>query len=135
MANTTVAGARASLEAYMASNYTTYPVQYQNVPFSQPSNQYWVRMTLLFDDADPGSIGTGGYNEVEGLIRFSIFTPKNVGSEAGYDICDEIRSLFNRQVIDSSVHCRAAGVPREQTDDTFFYLVFDIPFFLFERVT
>ena len=105
---------RAAIEGRIATEMAlspSYPVAYENVPFTPPNNLPWVQVKLTFGDNNYGTLQAPsvGFNRQNGLITIGIFTPVGVGAAANYTIAERIKDLFDRQTVSSIIFDPASG--------------------------
>ena len=105
---------RAAIEGRIATEMAlspSYPVAYENVPFTPPNNLPWVQVKLTFGDNNYGTLQAPsvGFNRQNGLVTIGIFTPVGVGAAANYTIAERIKDLFDRQTVSSIIFDPASG--------------------------
>ena len=105
---------RAAIEGRIATEMAlspSYPVAYENVPFTPPNNLPWVQVKLTFGDNNYGTLQAPsvGFNRQNGLITIGIFTPVGVGAAANYTIAERVKDLFDRQTVSSIIFDPASG--------------------------
>lgn len=105
---------RAAIEGRIATEMASapsYPVAYENVPFTPPNNLPWVQVKLTFGDNNYGTLQAPsvGFNRQNGLITIGVFTPVGVGAAANYTIAERIKDLFDRQTVSSIIFDAASG--------------------------
>ena len=105
---------RAAIEGRIATEMAlspSYPVAYENVPFTPPNNLPWVQVKLTFGDNSYGTLQapSTGFNRQNGLITIGIFTPVGVGAAANYTIAERLKDLFDRQTVSSIIFDAASG--------------------------
>lgn len=105
---------RAAIEGRIATEMASapsYPVAYENVPFTPPNNLPWIQVKLTFGDNNYGTLQAPsvGFNRQNGLITINIFTPVGVGAAANYTIAERIKDLFDRQTVSSIIFDAASG--------------------------
>ena len=111
----TINDIRATIEERIAAEMArmpTYPVSYQNVPFTPPNNSPWVQVFLRFGDNTYATIlpaTANGFNIQTGVLVVNVYTPQGQGTAANYTIANRIRSLFDRLTLDSIIFDAASG--------------------------
>ena len=111
----TINDVRATIEERIATEMAkmpTYPVSYQNVPFTPPNNSPWVQVFLRFGDNTYATIlpaTANGFNIQTGVLVVNVYTPQGQGTAANYTIANRIRSLFDRLTLDSIIFDAASG--------------------------
>ena len=89
---------RRAIEQRFQDNFTTYPVKYENVPFTQPEGNPWVALTILSGGGEIGSLGTGMTSRLErfsGIIQIDIYTPEDDGTKTAREAADTIAAIFD----------------------------------------
>ena len=92
---------RAAIEGRIATEMAldpSYPVSYQNVPFTPPNNTPWLQVFIRFGNNSYATlIGPGtGFNRQTGTLVVDIFTPKGRGASANLTIAERIKDKFDR---------------------------------------
>ena len=111
----TINDIRATIEERIAAEMArmpTYPVSYQNVPFTPPNNSPWVQVFLRFGDSTYATIlpaTANGFSIQTGVLVVNVYTPQGQGTAANYTIANRIRSLFDRLTLDSIIFDAASG--------------------------
>ena len=111
----TINDVRATIEERIAAEMAkmpTYPVSYQNVPFTPPNNTPWLQVFLRFGDNNYATIlpaTANGFNVQTGVLVANVYTPQGQGTAANYTIANRIRSLFDRLTLDSIIFDAASG--------------------------
>jgi len=89
---------RKTLETTMSLGWTATPVQYENSPFTKPSDE-WVRLTVI----EGGGRTSGGGSTVcvrdSGLVSLQIFVPENEGTATSNALKDTFKALFEHKRI------------------------------------
>lgn len=111
----TINDVRATIEERIAAEMAkmpTYPVSYQNVPFTPPNNSPWVQVFLRFGDNTYATIlpaTANGFNIQTGVLVVNVYTPQGQGTAANYTIANRIRALFDRLTLNSIIFDAASG--------------------------
>ena len=105
---------RAAIEGRIATEMAlspSYPVAYQNVPFTPPNNLPWLQVFLSFGANNYGTLQapSTGFNRQNGVITINVFTPVGVGAAANYTIAERLKDLFDRQTVSSIIFDAASG--------------------------
>lgn len=92
---------RAAIEERIAAELAkapTYPIAFQNVPFSPPNNTSWIQIFLQFGDNNYATlIGPSvGFNRHNGVLTVNIFSPVGAGSGSNMVIAERMKDLFDR---------------------------------------
>ena len=109
---------RVAVEAKMAAEYSSTTVQYENIPFSQPTDTAWVSLTILSGGGNVDSIGsgTGRLERFSGVIQIDIYVPEDGGTKAARDIADLVHAIFdNKQFSSGSSGTITTRVPSYST--------------------
>jgi len=106
---------RAAIEGRIAAELAkapTYPVSYQNVPFTPPNNTPWLQAFIRFgDNAYATLLPTGGvgFNRQNGTLVVNVFTPIGAGTAANFTIAERVKDLFDRAKFSSIIFDPASG--------------------------
>ena len=106
---------RAAIEGRIAAELAkapTYPVSYQNVPFTPPNNTPWLQAFIRFgDNAYATLLPTGGvgFNRQNGTLVVNVFTPIGNGTAANFSIAERVKDLFDRAKFSSIIFDPASG--------------------------
>jgi len=106
---------RAAIEGRIAAELAkapTYPVSYQNVPFTPPNNTPWLQAFIRFgDNAYATLLPTGGvgFNRQNGTLVVNVFTPIGNGTAANFTIAERVKDLFDRAKFSSIIFDPASG--------------------------
>lgn len=129
MANTKL-DIRTGLIVGVIDTNIAYPIQWPNLPVQlsgvpyEPSNEPWVRVTILSMEDGVSTLGAGGRDQVEGAMQIDVFTPKESGDIKSYQIMQEIRAIFERGKVlthnGQHVRITSAG-SRQGTDEPNWY--------------
>jgi hypothetical protein len=101
---------RSAIEARIATQMAaspTYPVSYQNVPFTPPNNAPWLQVFIRFGDDNYATLRS--FNMQTGTLVVNIFTPIGAGVGANYTIGQRIRALFNRVTVSGIIFDAPSG--------------------------
>lgn len=110
---------RAAIEGRISAEMAklpTYPISYQNVPFTPPNNTPWLQVFIRFGDNNYATLlaPSTGFNRQNGVLTVNVFTPLGDGTAANFTIAERVKALFDRQVV-SSIHFDAASGPAQVT--------------------
>lgn len=112
-------------------------VAFQNVEFNKPKNgESWVRFNILQGGGNQASIGAAvrQYRHV-GVITVQVFVKENGGSRAAKSLCDSAGNIFRgKSFEDDNIVCRAPGITEVGSDDGWYQVNVDIPFYWDEFV-
>lgn len=108
---------RAAIEGRIATEMAlspTYPVSYQNVPFSPPNNTPWLQAFIRFGDSGyatllPLGATTKGFNRQNGVLTINVYTPVGLGTGANLVIAERAKDLFDRAQFSSIIFDAASG--------------------------
>lgn len=89
----------------------TYPVSFQNVPFTPPNTTPWIAVNIRFGDNNYATLQgpNPGFNRQIGTLVLDVYTPKGVGAGNNYTIAERLKDLFDRQNIQSIIFDAASG--------------------------
>ena len=99
--SSTLNDVRAAIEGRIATQMAvapSYPVSYENIPFTPPNNTPWIQASIRFgDNAYATLIGPStGFNRQNGTLVVNIYTPAGSGTGANLTIAERIKDLFDR---------------------------------------
>lgn len=105
---------RAAIEGRIATEMAlspSYPVAYQNVPFTPPNDSPWLQVFLLFGDNNYATLlaPSSGFNAQNGTLTVNVFTSVGVGAAANYTIAERVKDLFDRQTVSGVIFDAASG--------------------------
>jgi hypothetical protein len=94
--------ARQLIEQHIVDNYSASPVQFEADDFRPPDGP-WSRITLLWGEGAPESMGTTGVgtNIIVGVLQFDHFDKPDAGTGVITRNADASRDLFNRNELTS----------------------------------
>lgn len=101
---------RAAIEGRIATELARspiYPVSYQNVPFTPPSDRPWLQTFIRFGDNNYATLKT--INRQTGTLVVNVYTPQGQGTAANYTIAERIRALFDRLTLSGIIFDAASG--------------------------
>lgn len=87
---------RKAIESRLASNWTTTPIRFENVPFTETAVPY-VALFILDGEGKQISLGTPSLQRWAGLIVVQIFVPQDTGTKTARTYADAIGAIFDRQ--------------------------------------
>jgi hypothetical protein len=135
--STTIETARADIESAVSLAWTSRTsIQYADRPFDIPASGTWMRVTPLWGDGFPMTMGGAGVgkNRIVGVLDATLFAPKGSGLGAIEVLADDVRLAFNQQKL-GIVQFREATGPKEiDTDKAYAQLQVSIPFEVEETV-
>jgi len=106
---------RAAIEGRIAAELAkapTYPVSYQNVPFTPPNNTPWLQAFIRFGDNAYATLlptGNVGFNRQNGTLVVNVFTPIGAGTATNFTIAERVKDLFDRAKFSSIIFDPASG--------------------------
>jgi hypothetical protein len=106
---------RAAIEGRIATEMAiapSYPISYQNVPYTPPNNTPWLQVFIRFGDnayATLRPIGSSGFNRQNGTLVVNIYTPVGIGVGTNLTIAERIKDLFDRAKFSSIIFDAASG--------------------------
>ena len=110
----TFSAERRAVETYFAAHWTACPVAYQNVPFTPPDDQVYVRLAVAPGSSQLVGLGRPKLHRHQGSIIAQVSVASGTGGSAALALADRVVGLFRDQVIGGLVHCRS---PRVAVDD------------------
>jgi hypothetical protein len=101
---------RAAIEGRIAAEMAkapSYPVSYQNAPFTPPNGTPWLQVFLRLGDNSYATLKT--INRQTGVLVVNVYTPVGTGTGANFTIAERIRALLDRQTISGIIFDAASG--------------------------
>lgn len=89
--------ATASMRRFFDANWPhDVPVAYDDVSFSKPDAEPWVRLTIKHNEGFQASVGDPGNNRHrrEGIIVAQIFSPEGDASKTARELADSAADIF-----------------------------------------
>ena len=88
-----------------------YPVSYENVPFTPPTNSTWIKTQIRFGANNYATLlgPTTGSNRQSGILVISVFSPVGVGTGESLVISERLKDLFDRKIISQIIFDAADG--------------------------
>ncbi|QDP59309.1 MAG: hypothetical protein Tp136SUR676911_48 [Prokaryotic dsDNA virus sp.] len=114
-----------------------YPTKYDNSRFTTPTNEPWVRVQILPIEDEVLTLGSSGRNRRDGLLRITVFTPKNSGMNTLYGAVDNVRATFKTGASLSHggqvVKINSAATRQGADEDVWFSRIIDVDFYTYEQ--
>lgn len=88
-------------------------------PFVPPTNKLWCRVHIQYGDSLIAGIGNGPCIRDIGLISIQCFAPKNTGTIAMTNLCDQWRDFLQSFGI-SHLEIYKVHAPQSMDDDNFY---------------
>lgn len=96
---------RESLETYFKGNWRvaqpTIPVQFSNVPFTEPADGRFLRFTIQNGESSRRALGENALRRHPGIVTVQIFTPAEGGDKLGRMLGDSVVAVLQEKVIQS----------------------------------
>lgn len=131
MASGLFADERKAIESRFAAAWTTTPIQWTNVPFSQPSTP-WVRLTLQRANGGRMTLGPTPHRQFPGTVAISIFVPENTAQQTVLQYADTIAAIFRDQAFACGstgiITCRDINLHDNGTEEGWYSLVVLVDF-------
>lgn len=86
---------RQVIETDVATNFTAYPIKYENIPFDPPENSGWIACHIKRNILPTPELDSS--YEVMGILIFQIFTPLDSGLADSNTIVDTLAGLYSNQ--------------------------------------
>ena len=126
---------RAAIEKYFSDNWTTTPIQFDNVKFNKPNDSKWVTITITTGSSTQITLGSDSpLNRHVGTIIVQVFTQAGVGSKQAKELARDVANIFRRKVFNISatetILCREPTIQRVgvETDTGLYNLNVNISF-------
>ena len=96
---------RRTLEKLLRDNWTTTPIQYDNVPFKQPSDKKWITLTIVSGDGARLEVGGPPYTtRYIGVIMIQIFTPAGRGTATAKRYATSLSNIYRNKTLTISAN-------------------------------
>lgn len=105
---------RQAIEARIATEMAAapaYPVSYENVPFTPPTNSTWIKAQIRFGTNNYATLlgPATGCNRQSGILVIGVFTPIGVGIGENLTIAERLKNLFDRKTVSQIIFDAADG--------------------------
>jgi len=101
---------RAAIEGRIATELAkapTYPVSYQNIPFTPPNSSPWLQVFLRLGDNAYATLKS--FNRQNGVLVVNVFIQQSQGAALNFTIAERIKDLFDRQTVSGIIFDAASG--------------------------
>ena len=96
---------RRTIEKHLSDNFTTWPIQFDNVKFTKPANSKWVALTIINGASERITMGPAPYlTRYIGLIVVQAFTPSDSGTSEIRQISQTIGDLYRSKTFTISAN-------------------------------
>ena len=105
---------RSAIESRIATEMAkspSYPVSYQNVPFTPPNNSTWVGVNVRFGSKTYATLmsPSSGKNRQVGTLVIDVYSPIGNGPGANLTVAERLKDLFDRQTVSGVFFAQAVG--------------------------
>lgn len=122
-----------AVESRFAANFTAVPaanIAFDNVPFDVPTTS-WVRLVVNPGVSEQVAMGATKQFRHSGLITVQVFTPVDKGSQAAFDLADDVSEIW-RGASFSGIIARVPSATVAGVRDGWFQINVDVPFYFDE---
>ncbi len=124
-----LATVRQLVESRLSANWTSTDIKYENVPYEPTAGTSFISVHTLPGAGSQKSMGaTTAMNRWPGIIDIGVFIPLNKGTDAGFDIVDDLIDLFYHYEASGLVCETAYATTLGQSDEWYRYSV-TVPFY------
>lgn len=129
-------GLREAIETRIEDGWDTdeTPIQWLGAEFKRPSTGTWIRITILWGDGFPETIGAGGLNQLVGVLSCSVFGTPGSGMGDLYHVADQFRDKLNRVEVDGVRFEVPSGLKLGDPEPEWLHGIIDVPFYALESV-
>lgn len=104
----------AAIETRLKTNWTTTPIKFENVPFTEPTTAY-VALNVVVGEGLQISLGaTNVLRRWPGIIMMRVFAPENTGTKVVRQYADSLGAIFDRVQFSSGnsgvISCRIPSI-------------------------
>ena len=117
---------RQDIETHLTTNFTAYPIKYENVSFKPPNNTPWIACHIKRNSLPTPEINQTNY-EVSGLLIIQVFTPLDSGTVESNSIVNTLATLYSNQSI-INTWFKDAEIIDVGESDTWYQVNLSIPF-------
>ena len=108
---------RSTIEKFLADNWTTTPIQFDNVRFDKPADSKWIALSINTGSSEQITMGSNApLNRHIIIINVQVFTEAGIGSKQAKEFARDIATLFRRRVFRVSatetILCREPQITR-----------------------
>jgi len=103
------ATAQISIESRFAAAFSGCPVKYENVDFVSQDGETYCELEVIDVSTQRANVGSPALERNWGIIRASIFTPRNIGTATGRALADAAAGIF-RDVQFDGITCLSPAV-------------------------
>lgn len=118
---------RNTLLSHLNTNYSTTPVEYENIKFTGDKDEAFISFAFLLGKSFSVIKGTGNITRHTGMVSIIVRAPVLSGSKTAYTLGTEILTLFERERLGSLVF-RAGTVYPIKMEDEYYNLRVVVPF-------
>lgn len=86
-----------ALSTHFAASWTTTVVQYENVLFTPPVGDAWVRLNVVTGSNQQISLGPVSLDREIGYVQVTVFVPLADGSEYRDHLIDTLKPIFRKR--------------------------------------
>lgn len=121
-----LATVRQSIETHLSTNFTSYPIKYENIPFDAPDNTSWIACHIKRNILPTPELDSS--YEVVGMLILQVFTPLNSGMVVSNTIIDSLAVLYNNQYNISNLWFGDADIDDVGKSDVWYQVNLSVPF-------
>lgn len=105
---------RSTIESRIATEMAlspSFPVSYQNVPFTPPNNSTWISVSVRFGSKTYATLigPSSGKNRQVGTLVVDVYSPIGAGPGANLTVAERLKDLFDRQTVSGVIFADASG--------------------------
>lgn len=126
------AGERQAIEKRLSDNWTTTPIQFDNVAFSAPADNTYVSLTIINGDADQIELGETPVHRHIGVITIQVFVPVENGTNTARSYADSLAAIFRNVQFSAgssgTILCRSPNIVRVGVSNGLYQLNVAVPY-------
>jgi len=121
--------AATTIRSEFATEFTTHDIAWENVTFTPPNGEPWVRLTIREGEASLPAFG-GGSNVYRhpGTVIVQVFTPDGTGDGQAREIADSVADIFRGKRLSGVRFFDAPYINTVGTDGAWFQINVTMPF-------
>jgi hypothetical protein len=121
-----LAALRQLIEVDLSTNFTSYPIKYENVPFDPPTNASWIACHIKRNILPTPELDSSG--EVMGILIIQVFTPLNSGLATSNTIVDTLAGLYSNEKRIANLWFQDAAITDIGKSDIWYQVNISVPF-------
>ena len=123
---------RQAIEARLTANWTTTPIQYDNVAFSAPADNKYISLVITNGSATQQELGATPMHRHIGVVTIQVFVPVEAGTNEARGYADTLAGVFRNAQFSAgssgSILCRSPSITRVGVNNGLYQLNVAVPY-------